>query len=390
MLFVAGAVAVLVSVVAATSLGASEAADRARVGQRRWVITDLGTLPGGKESEAAAINARQVVGWSRDASGKMRAVRWQGGRPFDLGTPTGRSSAATAVNGRGQVVGWVYVKNTLNKTYEKRPFRRETNGRLSIADLWSGYYVASAINDRGQALVNREPLAMIPTFDARLWQGQKLTDLGSAEATALNDHDQVVGWSRGSLDPPRPSLWQRGKLVGLRTLPGRPDGEATAINERGQIIGSNWKGGLATQAERAFQWQQGKLTDLGTLGGKESRAVAINERGLIVGESETKTGSWHAFLGQNGKLIDLNTARRNEWSPVAINERGQIIGNLYVPEEDQKDALVWQKGKLTKLGALGGKRTEAVAISDSGQIIGWSTTKTGRHHAVLWTLRPTD
>lgn len=43
---------------------------------------------------------------------------------------------------------------------------------------------------------------------------------------------------------------------------------------------------------------------------------------------------------------------------------------------------------MTSLGALpGAKNSEAVAINERNQIIGWSTTKTGNRHAVLWTPR---
>jgi uncharacterized membrane protein len=43
---------------------------------------------------------------------------------------------------------------------------------------------------------------------------------------------------------------------------------------------------------------------------------------------------------------------------------------------------------MTDLGTLpGGKESEAFAINDPGQILGWSETKSGSHHAVLWTLK---
>jgi uncharacterized membrane protein len=35
----------------------------------------------------------------------------------------------------------------------------------------------------------------------------------------------------------------------------------------------------------------------------------------------------------------------------------------------------------------GGKESEPLAINDRGQILGWSETKSGVQHAVLWTLR---
>jgi uncharacterized membrane protein len=38
------------------------------------------------------------------------------------------------------------------------------------------------------------------------------------------------------------------------------------------------------------------MTDLGTLSGAESCATAINERGQVVGESTTASGETHAVL----------------------------------------------------------------------------------------------
>jgi probable HAF family extracellular repeat protein len=40
-------------------------------------MTDLGTLPGGGESRAVAINERnQIVGWAETKSGQTHAVLW--------------------------------------------------------------------------------------------------------------------------------------------------------------------------------------------------------------------------------------------------------------------------------------------------------------------------
>ena len=62
---------------------------------------------------------------------------------------------------------------------------------------------------------------------------------------------------------------------------------------------------LASGADDAFIWQHGLMTDLGTLGGSSSLAVAINERAHVVGVSETSSGQSHAFLWQNAVMTDL-------------------------------------------------------------------------------------
>ena len=77
-----------------------------------------------------------------------------------------------------------------------------------------------------------------------------------------------------------------------------------ANNERGQVIG--WSQ-LSNGARHAFLWQDGRILDLGTLGGRRSVPVAMNERGQVVGWANTKTGDYHAFLWESGKMRDLGT-----------------------------------------------------------------------------------
>jgi len=101
-------------------------------------------------------------------------------------------------------------------------------------------------------------------------------------------------------------------------------------------------------AEGASLWQKGRLTDLGTLGGKDATALDINERGQIVGYSSIPTST-------------ASTLRH---------------------------AFVWQNGRMTDLGTLtGGTNSRALAINDRGQVVGFAVNRTRQIHAVLWTFR---
>jgi len=68
------------------------------------------------------------------------------------------------------------------------------------------------------------------------------------------------------------------------------------------------------------------MTDLGTLGGATSRALAINDRGQIVGEAETAAGVTHALQWDptRRRMVDLGTLGGAGSSAAAINARGPI------------------------------------------------------------------
>ena len=68
------------------------------------------------------------------------------------------------------------------------------------------------------------------------------------------------------------------------------------INARGgDVIGQSQTAG--NTASHAFLWENGSITDLGTLGGRDSFASGINERGDVVGQSQTAgNAANHAVL----------------------------------------------------------------------------------------------
>jgi probable HAF family extracellular repeat protein len=78
------------------------------------------------------------------------------------------------------------------------------------------------------------------------------------------------------------------------------------------------------------------LTDLGTLGGSESRAYGINASGQVVGSSVVSNNIvTHAFLYSGGDLVDLNTLIDPGlgWTlhtANGINDNGQIVGQGFI------------------------------------------------------------
>ncbi len=73
------------------------------------------------------------------------------------------------------------------------------------------------------------------------------------------------------------------------------------------------------------------MVNLGTFGGFNSAALAMNSYGQIVGWAENMSLTDHAFLWQNNVMYDLNEfiASNSGWvlqSATAINDAGQIVG----------------------------------------------------------------
>jgi probable HAF family extracellular repeat protein len=120
--------------------------------------------------------------------------------------------------------------------------------------------------------------------------------------------------------------------------------------------------------------------DLGTLGGASSSAVAVNEKGQVVGSSETASGATHVFSWtQAGGMVDLGT----DGSPVALSEAGQMVGNI--TSGPDKLAFSWTKeGGIVYLGTLGGPSSTAVDVNANGLVIGNSTTASGESHPFAW------
>lgn len=138
---------------------------------------------------------------------------------------------------------------------------------------------------------------------------------------------------------------------------------------------------VSTATANAQGFSRWVVKDLGTLGGKWSEAVAINDRGQIVGNSATASGLIHAFIWQHGRLSDLGTLFGKETRAVAINNRGQVVGysNTGVSDDGRPmaHAFLWQHGHMTDLGTLGGDYSYPSSLNDRGQVVGWSGTVIG-------------
>jgi probable HAF family extracellular repeat protein len=126
---------------------------------------------------------------------------------------------------------------------------------------------------------------------------------------------------------------------------------------------------VANGAQRAVRWQSGKITNLGSLGGRHSQALAINDLGVVVGWSETASGDRHGFVWQNGAMRDLGTLGGSYSAALDINNAGKIVGGSSTAS-GVGHAFTWRNGVFKDLGNDGHEGAGATAINTKGQIAG--------------------
>lgn len=192
-------------------------------------------------------------------------------------------------------------------------------------------------------------------------------------ALGINESAQVVGYIRTDQPQPiRAFLWSASSgFQELGTL-GGPDSKANAINNAGQVVGYT---GVPSGAAHAFIWSAATgMQDIHTLG-DDSEANAINQRGDIVGYT-TIAGYSHAFRWTSATgMVNLGTLGGTSSDAFDINNNGLVVGRATTSENggnNTSHAFLYDETGMHDIGHLGGNYSEARAINDHGEIVGYS------------------
>lgn len=356
-------------------------------------------------SEAVDINQSGTIignsttgtGWPHDA--EKRAFVWQEGSFVDLAPPpytiveenvpyrvVGSFAEAVDINDRGEVIltmddedgrhayywdGISFTTDSLNYYYPDAnhptgPVAIQVPVLIRLGSIGGEDSEAVAINENGQAVANSGGTAVLTDLNWFVVEtlnhlpGAKFTSAVDINDSVYTNHDDIsdghVIGNSGNFDPATLDVatddvqgffWDGGAMYPVDHLGGGASIVAD-INNRDEVVGS---ARTPDGSVHAFLWtlgpdKKGLIQDLGTLGGANSYATAINEAGQVIGYSETGelyeeegvvVSVRHAFVWDNGMMYDLGT--HNDFydypfvpsfpfsEAAAINASGDVAGN---------------------------------------------------------------
>src|SRR5580765_7640119 len=120
------------------------------------------------------------------------------------------------------------------------------------------------------------------------------------------------------------------------------------------------------------------ILDLGTLGGVESQALGLNDKGQVVGYAFTGTGAKRAFRTFPNAAINSTTDNLGVLSggsvsvAFSVNFSGQVAGHSSSSGGDR--AFRYSGSTMTSLGVLNGNNwSYARGINNAGYVAGSSS-----------------
>lgn len=274
----------------------------------------------------------QIIGAMYSPEGDYRAFAWMDGVTRDL-----RDFYVAGLNDRGAIAGTCPPR--LTNGAQQACYMMGIGSPLQRIP-WGPSARATDVNNNDQVLGSvcdaqwrcRAAIHDIASNTTRY--------LGSIDAhpVAFNDRGDAVGTFLGPDGRDRVVVWRGESEHDLGTL-GGTSAFPYDINEAGHVLIAVETGARtycypngACYYEREVTtkvWQDGVVTEIGTLGGAAMIGSALNDAGQVVGAAIDANGDVVAFHWHDGVL---STFARQTASITGMNDRGEVVGSIDTPD----------------------------------------------------------
>lgn len=277
----------------------------------------------------------------------------------DLGSLGGSSAIAYGINDSGSVVGWAETAGGTQNAFLSANGAFQNLALPSSSDSYA-YGINASGTVAGNSVIDGQTQGTI-------WSGGTATNLGAGVfATGINDAGVVIGSNGHAFE------LVNGTFRDLGLLPGGDWSAAYGINDAGTVVGY---GNVDSVTYRGFVWTAtGGMMELGTLGGSDSEAMAVNDSGEVVGQASLADGSVHAFSAIGAMMTDLGSLGGSSYA-YDINDSGEIVGYSWLSGSGgDTHAFLYENGAMVDLNSLidtaGWELIAAYGINNAGQIVG--------------------
>ena len=386
------------SLIAVAAMAGEDTSSR-QTGPSDYRIVELGGLGGTDSSGNSINNLGMATGYSHIGTDQHRhATLWLYGMAIDLGTlgDFDRNSNVPwpGKNNNGLIAG-ISQTNTpqpRGETWSCRSFFPNAT-RAGVTCLGFAY-------ENGR-------MRPLKTFGG-----------DNGFATGTNDRREIVGWAEKNIVDDtciapqvlrfRAAIWGPGRnqMRELKPLQDHRTSAATAINNRGQVVGISGACGTAVgsvSARNSVIWNHGgrpkKLPDFGGIAW--NTPMAINDRGEVSGFANLSAddgASFNAqafFVGRSGVIERIGVLEGHDVSQaLGMNNHGQVVGVSCVADFTECRAFFWEKGRIYELNDFVPEDYENTLVSagdinDDGHITGQALVS-GTQTAVAFLALPTS
>ncbi len=348
----------------------------------------LPAMPG-RQTSGPASRARRVALALLGAASATPA--WAGSYTYTtLDAPGSQFTSPTAINDRGEVVGWFRPAAGAASANAGFAWRGGTFSVVAVPSpspsagsfLWDVDDAGIAVGQYGDVLGGDRPL-IFRTSDGSLRLPNSISPPATVtELRSINRHKVAVGAVSSNMGQSAYGLILAGNVATPVTVPGASVVLLERINDAGTVLGT-----YLTQGYHDFVLASGQVTDIGAPPGSSySVATSLGEDGKVIGWAQFATRvSGFVYDGQAFTVFSYPGAALT--TPVARNAAG-IFGTSLAPNSTSYQGFVKNAGGYHAISVPGSTSTAIAAANRRGDFAGSYQDSAGATHGFTATCAP--